>query len=195
MANSVNCFIKFSKLNSEVELLLNTIKEKQSFHFKEINNLTYEYITTYMDFDSISDISKNTSSTISLIYYDTAMGYLRERIYNCGYLTNSTSAFFSMDTEIEVDKESIKNNVSFYEQLKLFLLKNGTEESNFPSIGDYISIDENTCTDTDILDWLDTQTENRFKINHIELESNGIWVDNCEYRIDINECAFLDKTL
>lgn len=60
-----------------------------------------------------------------------------------------------------------------------------------PEVGNYIKINEDICSDIDVLDWLGEQPENRFKVQSVEKETNGVWVEGCDYRIDLDECVVL----
>lgn len=188
MANSVQCILEVSNLNTQVNNFIKKIENEYSFYFKRISELKLEYMATYIDLYEIQHISEESESKLTLTYYDTAMGYARKRVYNRGYLTSNKSVFFPMDTEIEIDEKSKKNNTTFNKELDLYIEEYGTEEADFPKEGDFIKINEFSCSDTDILDWLNEQKENKFKVNHVDIESNGVWIDGCDYRIDLQEC-------
>ena len=188
MANSVQCILEVSNLNSTVNEFIKKIEKNYAFYSKKINELKLEYITSYIDLEEIQLISEQSDSKLILTYYDTAMGYARKKVYNRGYLTSDKSVFFPMDLEIEICDKSKVNNTTFDKELDLYIEEHGKEEANFPRIGCFIEINEITCSDVDLLDWLKEQKENKFKVNNIEIESNGVWVENCDYRIDLQEC-------
>lgn len=191
MSNSVQCFLEVSNLNSTVSNFIEKIEKDYAFNFKKINTSTFEFIVDYIESEDIKTLSEESNSAMTLIYYDTSIGYARKKIYNRGYLISDKSIFFSMDLEIEIFEKSNNNRTHFYNELDLYIEKHGEEEANFPKIGNFIKINELTCSDIDVLDWLNDQKENKFKVSIIELESNGLWVDGCEYRIDLNECNLI----
>lgn len=190
MANSIQCFLEVSNLNSNVKNFIKCIESDYSFYFKKLNESKMEFITTYLDLEEFKDVSEE--SKLSLIYYDTSMGYARKCVYDKGYLISKKSVLFPMDLEIEINEKSKINNSNFYEELDLYIEQNGIEESNFPKIGDFIRINELICSDTDVINWLENQKENKFKVNNVEIESNGIWIDGCNYRLDLSECSKVD---
>ena len=56
-------------------------------------------------------------------------------------------------------------------------------------VGDKFTINRNSCEDMDVLDWYDGQV---LIAEHVEEESNGVWVEDCDYRIDLNEIELVD---
>lgn len=188
MSNTLIYFLKASKNNSYLENLISNIKKNESFYFNKINDLNYSFSASFNDFNSIAEASQYSESKISLIYYDVSSGYIRKRVYEYGYLTCNKCASFSIDLESEVYETCKLKSVSFQDELDTYIEQYGYDESNFPKIGGYISINKLTCNDEDILDWLDTKKENKFKVTNIEVFADGVWVDNCDYRIDIIDC-------
>ena len=189
MANSVQCILEVSNLNSTVvNDFIKKVEKNYAFYSKKISDLKLEYITSYVDLEEIQLVSEQSDSKLIFTYYDTAMGYARKKVYNRGYLTSDKSIFFPMDLEIEICEKSKINNTAFDKELDLYIEEHGEEESNFPRIGGFIEINEITCSDIDLLDWLKEQKENKFRVNNIEIESNGVWIDGCDYRIDLQEC-------
>lgn len=193
MSNSIQCFLTVSNLNSEISDFLKKIESNYAYYFKRVDDLNIEYITDYLNFKEILGLSAQVESKITITYYDTSVGYLRRKLFNRGYLVSDNSAPFSIDIESDIYDISKANNTDFAEELNNYLDKYGEENSNFPQVGDYIRINESICEDVDVLDWLEEQKYNQFKITNIELETNGIWVEGCEYRLEIQECILLSK--
>ena len=59
-------------------------------------------------------------------------------------------------------------------------------------IGAKFLINETACEDCDLLEWLDMQEKNEFIVKHMEYENNGIWIDGCDYRIDMSEIDIIE---
>lgn len=57
--------------------------------------------------------------------------------------------------------------------------------------GDKFRINETICEDKDLLDWYDGQEDKVLVANNVELESWGVWTENCPYRIDLSEINVL----
>ena len=188
MSNTLIYFLKLSKKSSCLENLITDIRRNNSFYFSKINDLNYTFSASFNDFNSIAEASHYSESEVSLIYYDTSAGYIRKRVYEYGYLTSNKCALFSIDLEADIYDSSKLKLTPFEKELDAYIEQYGFDESNFPKIGGYISINTLTCSDEDVLEWLDTEKENKFKVNNIEVHSDGVWVDNCDYRIDIADC-------
>jgi hypothetical protein len=60
-------------------------------------------------------------------------------------------------------------------------------------IGDYISIKFTFSDDIDLLDWLDEQFENKFKVTDVEYDTWGLWIEGCPYRIALDEIVVWDR--
>lgn len=193
MSNSIQCFLIVSNLNSEISDFITKIESNYAYYFKRVDDLNIEYITDYLNFKEILDLSAQVESEITITYYDTSIGYIRRKLFNCGYLVSDNSAPFSIDLEASLYEKSKINNNDFSKELNHYLDTYGEENSNFPQVGNYIRINESICEDVDVLDWLGEQKYNQFKITNIEPEANGIWVEGCEYRLDIQECILLSK--
>ena len=58
-------------------------------------------------------------------------------------------------------------------------------------IGDKFIIDTNSCDDDDLLDWYAKQENKELIALDIEEESNGVWVEECDYRIDLSDIILL----
>ena len=58
-------------------------------------------------------------------------------------------------------------------------------------IGDKFIIDTNWCDDDDLLDWYTKQENKELIALDIEEESNGVWVEECDYRIDLSDIILL----
>lgn len=188
MSNTLIYFLKSSKNNSCLENLILNIKRNHSFYFNKTDDLNYTFSASFSDFNSIAEASHYSESKISLIYYDVSSGYIRKRVYEYGYLTCNKCALFSIDLESELYNNSKLKSTPFENELDTYIEQHGYDESNFPKIGEYISINTLTCNDEDILVWLDTKKENKFKVTNVEVFLDGVWVDNCDYRIDIADC-------
>ena len=54
-------------------------------------------------------------------------------------------------------------------------------------VGDKFIINTFICHDEDILDWYSTLKSKVLVAKEVDLDTCGVWVDNCSYRIDLNE--------
>lgn len=53
--------------------------------------------------------------------------------------------------------------------------------------GDKIKINILLCQDEDVLNWYMDREDELVTVRHIEEEVNGVWVEDCDYRIDLDE--------
>lgn len=49
------------------------------------------------------------------------------------------------------------------------------------------------CEDEDLLKWLENQPENEFVAEHVEQEANGIWIENCDFRIGFKDISLIPE--
>ena len=54
-------------------------------------------------------------------------------------------------------------------------------------VGDKFIINTFICSDNDVLDWYSTLKSKVLVAKEVDLDTYGVWVDNCNYRIDLNE--------
>lgn len=189
MANSIQCFLKSSSENIHFLKLMETIRDEYSFYFEQISNSKCEFLTNLINSELIKHVSADSETTITFSYYDTAMGYAKKYVYSHGYKVSCKNAQFGMDLEILVNDNAVKNETSFDEELDKFIDLYGEETSNFPVKGDLVSINTSYCDDDHLLEWLDSQEKQLFTVTLVEPQSNGLWIEDCDYRIDFSLCA------
>ena len=63
-------------------------------------------------------------------------------------------------------------------------------------VGEVFIINRDLCKDEDVLNWYDEFKNNGLLIaDVIESESNGVWVEGCPYRIDLDEIQVMTYSL
>lgn len=53
--------------------------------------------------------------------------------------------------------------------------------------GEKFRINEGMCNDLDLLEWYDKRENKVLVAQHVEEDTNGVWVKDCPYRIDFSE--------
>ena len=191
MANTIEFYLRASENSDYLERFMKEISTKYAFGFSKLNSLEYVFSSNPFDLEKLSEISQISESKITLVYYNTSLGYARKRKYEYGYLTSNKAVTFSLDIESQIYDYSEASDRSFEELLESYIDKNGIEEIDFPKVGDFIKINENICSDNGVLSWLENQNKNEFKVTAVELQSDGLWIEDCDYRIDISECELV----
>ena len=191
MSNNIQFFLKSTKESSYLKELINDIKRNNSYYFNNVDDLNYSFLSDYINFHTVSEVSQYSESKLTLSYYDISYGYARKKIYEYGYLVSNKSVGFSLDTESNLYDSSKGNTKKFEELLEDYIDKFGEEESNFPTIGSNITINTTTCNDEDVLLWLEDKKENAFKVKDIDLYTDGLWIEGCDYRLDILDCIVI----
>lgn len=54
-------------------------------------------------------------------------------------------------------------------------------------VGDKIGINLITCSDIDVMNWYLENGDELVTVKEVDEEVNGVWVEGCDYRIDIGE--------
>ena len=90
-----------------------------------------------------------------------------------------------------MDEKSNSNIKEFKKLLENYIDKFGEDESKFPTIGCNITINTDTCRDNDVLIWIEGKKENVFKVEDIDIYSDGLWIEGCDYRLDILDCKVI----
>lgn len=194
MSNSVQCFLKCSKENYHFSNLMDIIRDKYSAHFEAISNLKCEFISNCVTNELIRSTSADSESVIVFTYYDTAMGYAHKLVNSYGFTTSHKTVQFGMDFEVMLNENANHNGTSFDEELDSFIDLHGEELSSFPKQGDIIQIDEFRCDDDYLLGWLESQGTPMFKVVLVEPQSNGLWIENCDCRIDLDLCTVIEAS-
>ena len=57
--------------------------------------------------------------------------------------------------------------------------------------GDSVLINEMLCKDEHVFDLLEKQKENTFKVVDVDYAVNGVWIEDFDCRIDIDEIIVL----
>lgn len=150
------------------------------------NDRRVEVMTTFIDLENAKNISLLKTTELIITAYDTAIGYAKKIVINNGYTVSVKAIRFGMDLEFEVMKEADLANKEFFDILKEWIDKHGNEESEMIVKGDLITIDENVCENVKLLEWYKGQSNKILLVTKVELDVDGVWVENCGHRIDLN---------
>lgn len=185
MNNSKTKQMAINELNKMGCWEIKTLKDAE-------NELQIYFSTDSLEYGLISDLSMNLPELdFSLISYDSSLGYAKKHKYKCIHKISDKTIGFGQDLEWELHERSLREKTDFFDLLLNEIDKFGTEESNIPKVGDKIKILEKICPDIELLQWYDSLSNKNLIVNHIDLLSDGIWIDNCEYRIDLNEIEII----
>lgn len=188
MANAIEFYLRATKKSELLEKFMKETSINSAFTFSKLNDLEFVFLSKSFDYERVLEISQDSDSKIIVIDYNTSLGYIRKQEYSCGHLVSSKSTVFSLDIESDMFDLSEIKCTSFEKLLEDYIDKFGVEEISSPKVGEYVRINELTCSDEDILSWLQKQNKNKFRVSNIEHQSNGLWIENCEYRIDLSDC-------
>lgn len=189
MANSVQMLVKINDLGiGNIDTLKKYMYDSLALiHMHEVDELRLDAISLNIDLNDVLDYSSIYQSDITIIYYDTGMGYAKKIEAKYGIVASNKAMTFGMDAECEIFEASKDKEDGFFELLKTTIDKVGGEDEKVISVGDLIEIDTFLCRDTDLLDWYCERDEKHLKVNHIEYQSSMLYVDDCEYAIFIEE--------
>ena len=189
MSNEVQVLIKINNfgkgdINSFKKHMYN---ELSLIHMHQVNNFRIDATAKDFDIDALIDYTANNESDITLIYFDTAMGYAKKCEIKYGLLASKKSILFGMDLEAKVVEENTDTEDGFFYALCNLINENSDEESTLPTVGDTIKINTLICSDIDVLDWYEQKENKTLTVNHIDYVAGNVFVDNCEFGLNINE--------
>lgn len=171
---------------------ISTAKEKIdnamiSFYDKKINDNIHYYLTRGLNKDELIDASYENGLKFSVLSYDIGIGYACKASLDNGWLTSIRNAPFGIDYEIYLMDKSEKENKPFHCVLDEYITSNSKEQSSVVKIGDKIKINELLCQDNELLDWYDNQANKELEVVSLDFATCGVWVKDCDYRIDMSE--------
>ena len=189
MANEVQVLIKindFGKINIDnlKKYLYNTMP---LIHMHQVNDIRIDLTTKYISLDDLIEYTSDNESDITLIYFDTSVGYAKKYELKYGVLASKKSILFGMDIESKLVDDSKNVEDGFFKLLKNTINEVAEEESSIPSVGDIIEINTIICSDSDVLDWYLCFSDKELKVTHIDYLSQNLYVENCEFGINLNE--------
>lgn len=91
--------------------------------------------------------------------------------------------------ETTIDKKYAVQKVAQRDVWAEIFTKKGKENKmeGFLKAGDKFIIDTNICQDVDVINWYLEQPDRVLIAKHVEEDVNGVWVEDCPYRIDLSE--------
>lgn len=159
-------------------------------HCKKVGENRIDFLSRADVYSFLSELSSELELKFECVNYDTSVGYANKSVFDHGYDIDSRSISYGMDMECEL-MESCGSDGGFFEALKEHINKYGENTSSVVRKGDSIVIDELICEDEHVLELLEKQKENPFKVVDVDYSVNGVWIKDFDCRIDMNEIIVL----
>ena len=191
MANAIQILVKINDLgrkdiNHFKKFMYNSIP---MIHMNQANEQRVDIVSRDINMDDIVDYCATNETDITTIYYDIAMGYAHKIEVKYGIVASIKSMTFGMDAECAIFEDSKDKEDGFFELLKDTIDNVCVDDENVIKVGDSIWINTLLCNDCDLVEWYFENQSRELKVNHIDYKSANLYVDGCEYGININEVA------
>src|SRR5699024_1632976 len=192
MANVSTNLLKFNNLKKgDFYKIFAKIDDNHGvIYTEEVNDNKINYISNVDIYSFLSELSSDLELKFECINYDTSMGYANKSIFDHGYDIDCRSISYGMDMECEL-MESCGSDEDFFNSLKEYINKYGENKSEVVRKGDSVLINEMLCKDEHVFDLLEKQKENTFKVVDVDYAVNGVWIEDFDCRIDIDEIIVL----
>lgn len=156
------------------------------FHLNQVDKIRLDGEAKSLDIDNMREFTADYESDITLIYYNTVEMYAKKAELKYGFVASVKSILFNDEIEEHLMSGlSVGLNDFIFNTLKS-IIDLSKEESDIPQLGDRVEISL-LCDDEDILDWCYNQDTTDFVVSDIDYLSGRIYIDKCEYSIDIND--------
>lgn len=138
MANEVQALIKvndFGKgdINNLKRYLYNNVS---LIHMHQVNEFRLDADIKNLNVDELTKYTAEKEADITLIYFDTSVGYAKKCELKHGLLTSKKSILFGMDLEAKIFEKSASIEDGFFYLLYDLIDKNSDEECHTTYIKD-----------------------------------------------------------
>lgn len=189
MANEVQALIKINDFGKgDMDSLKKHLYHGASLiHMHQVDGFRLDANMKNLDINEFIEYTANKEADITLVYFNTSVGYAKKHELKYGLTTSKRSILFGMDLECKLAEENKEIKDGFFNALCKLINENSDEESSTPSAGDSVELCTIICSDEDVLDWYEQQEDKSLKVNHVDYATQRVFVENCEYSLDMNE--------
>ena len=106
----------------------------------QVNDFRLDVCIKNLDIEVLTEYTANKEADITLVYFDSSAGYAKKYEIKYGLLASKKSILFGMDLECKLIDENKEIKDRFFKALCKLINENSDEESNIPSIGDTVEV-------------------------------------------------------